>query len=209
MKTRIRRKDTRYLTLLPGPIRRKQTGSRRYITGDRSATIDTLGFMQTHQLYQLGRTLIDAAQRAQGATETGMSPSEFLILRDLFLNGPSSISEVVARTDLAQSRVSICIKNHVKRGWVTTSTDAADGRKTIAQVTDRVKTEGMKRRNRSAEDALAPLLAGASAKERTAIVTALERLYALAVDARDETLKPQHLGRSTQPRAPSSRRAQQ
>ncbi len=154
--------------------------------------------MQTHQLYQLGRTMIDAAQRAQGATETGMSPSEFLVLRDLFLNGPSSISEVVARTDLAQSRVSICIQNHVRRGWVTTGTDAADGRKTIARVTDRVKTEGMKRRNRSAEDALAPLLAGASAKERAAIGTALERLYELAVDARDETLKPEHLGTSGQ-----------
>ena len=68
------------------------------------------------QLYQLGRTLIDAAQRAQGATETGISPRESLVLRDLFLNGPSSIGEIVARTDLAQSRVSICIKNHVRRG---------------------------------------------------------------------------------------------
>ena len=157
--------------------------------------------MQTYQLYQLGRTLIDAAQRAQRATETGMSPSEFLVLRDLFLNGPSSISEIVARTDLAQSRVSICIKNHVKRGWVTTGTDETDGRKTIAQVTERVRIEGMKRRNRSAEDALAPLLARASPKERAAISTALERLYELAVDARDETLKPEHVRTSGQPRA--------
>jgi DNA-binding MarR family transcriptional regulator len=156
--------------------------------------------VQTYQLYQLGRTLIDAAQRAQGATETGMSAGEFLVLRDLFINGPSSISEVVARTDLAQSRVSICIKSHVNRGWVTTSTDQADGRKTIAQVTERVKTEGMKRRNRNARDALAPLLAGASPEERASIATALQRLYELAVAARDETLKPEHLETSTQPR---------
>lgn len=85
--------------------------------------------------------LIDAAQRAQGATETGMSASELLVLRDLFFNGASSISEIVARTDLEQSRLSICIQNHVKRGWVATTTDEADGRETIAQVTDRVKTE--------------------------------------------------------------------
>jgi DNA-binding MarR family transcriptional regulator len=157
--------------------------------------------METHQLYQLGRTLIDAAQRAQGASETGMSPSEFLVLRDLFINGPSSISEIVARTELAQSRVSICIQNHVKRGWVTTTTDQADGRRTIAQVTNRVKSEGMKRRNRNAQDALAPLLDGASAKDRESISTALQRLYELAVDAKDETLKPQHVGGSNQLRS--------
>jgi DNA-binding MarR family transcriptional regulator len=165
--------------------------------------------MQTHQLYQLGRTLIDAAQRAQGATETGMSASEFLVLRDLFINGPSSISEIVARTDLAQSRVSICIQNHVKRGWVATSADQADGRKTIAEVTARVKSEGMKRRNRNAQDALVPLLVGASPEERASITTALQRLYELAVDARDETLKPQHLGTSSQPGTRRLRRSQQ
>jgi DNA-binding MarR family transcriptional regulator len=149
--------------------------------------------MQTHQLYQLGRALIDAAQRAQGATETGMSPSEFLVLRDLFINGPSSVTEIVARTDLAQSRVSICIQHHVKRGWVATGADTADGRKTIAQVTDRVRTEGMRRRNLNAQEALAPLLAGASRKERANIIAALERLYELGVDAKDETLRPEHL----------------
>ena len=160
--------------------------------------MDKLCFVQTHQLYQLGRTLIDAAQRAQGAFETGMSASEFLVLRDLFLNGPSSVSEIVDRTDLAQSRVSICIKNHVNRGWVTTRTDASDGRKTIAEVTDRVKTEGMRRRTQSAQDALAPLLAGCSEQERHALTEALGRLYELAVDQGDETLKPGHLeGRPT------------
>jgi DNA-binding MarR family transcriptional regulator len=169
--------------------------------------MDNVTFMQAHQLYQLGRTLIDAAQRAQGATEAGMSPSEFLVLRDLFLNGPSSVSEVVSRTDLAQSRVSICIKNHVKRGWVTTGTDEADGRKTIARVTDRVRTEGMKRRNQDAQDSLAPLLAGASPKDRATIAAALERLYELAVDARDETLKPEHVGTTGQPRAGRGSRA--
>ena len=114
--------------------------------------------MQMHQLYKLGRTLIDAAQRAQGATETGMSASEFVVLRDLFLNGQSSVSEIVSRTDIAQSRVSICIKQLAERGWVLTSTDPADGRKTLATVTERVKDEGARRRAMNAQDALAPLL---------------------------------------------------
>ena len=153
--------------------------------------------MQTHQLYQLGRTLIDAAQRAQGATDHGMTPSEFLVLRDLFLNGQSSVSEIVSRTDLAQSRVSFCVKRLEGRGWVQTSSDPADGRKTLAQVTDRVETEGMRRRTLDAQDALAPLLSGCSARERNAITRALERLYELAVDTSDEALKPEHLRRSS------------
>ena len=140
-----------------------------------------------------GRTLIDAAQRAQGATETGMSASEFVVLRDLFVNGQSSISEIIARTDIAQSRVSVCIKQLVARGWVLTTTDPADGRKTLASVTERVEDEGA-RRAMNAQDALAPLLAQCPIKERRAITDALERLYELAVDAGDETLTPRHMG---------------
>jgi DNA-binding MarR family transcriptional regulator len=150
--------------------------------------------MQMHQLYKLGRTLIDAAQRAQGATETGMSASEFVVLRDLFLNGQSSISEIVDRTDIAQSRVSVCIKQLAARGWVLTTTDPTDGRKTLASVTERVKEEGAHRRAMNAQDALAPLLTKCSAEERRTITDVLERLYELAVDAGDETLTPQHMG---------------
>jgi DNA-binding MarR family transcriptional regulator len=149
--------------------------------------------MQMHQLYKLGRTMIDAAQRAQGANETGMSPSEFLVLRDLFFNGESSVSEIVSRTDLAQSRVSICIQALIKRGWATTRTDPADGRKTLARVTGHVKEEGLRRRTQDADDALAPLLAGCAPAEREAIARALERLYELAVDSGDDTLKLKHL----------------
>ena len=148
--------------------------------------------MQMHQLYKLGRTLIDAAQRAQGATETGMSASEFVVLRDLFLNGQSSISQIVVRTDIAQSRVSTCIKQLVQRGWVLTTSDPTDGRKTLASVTERVKDEGARRRAMNAQDALGPLLTKCSAKERHAITNALERLYELAVDASDESLKQRH-----------------
>jgi DNA-binding MarR family transcriptional regulator len=147
-----------------------------------------------HQLYQLGRTLIDAAQRAQGASEHRMTPSEFLVLRDLFLNGQSSVSEIVSRTDIAQSRVSICIQHLAKRGWVVTSADPSDGRKTLARVTERVKDEGARRRLMSAQDALAPLLTRCSPKDREAITQALERLYELAVDAGDETINPRHMG---------------
>ena len=152
--------------------------------------------MQMHHLYKLGRTLIDAAQRAQGATEASISPSELVVLRDLFVNGQSSISDIVARTDIAQSRISICIKQLAERGWVLTTTDPTDGRKTLASVTERVKDEGAGGHAMNAPDALAPLLTKCSAEERHAITDALERLYELAVDPGDETLKPRHFGTS-------------
>jgi DNA-binding MarR family transcriptional regulator len=155
--------------------------------------MDNIRCVEMHQLYKLGRTLIDAAQRAQGATETGMSPSEFLVLRDLFLNGESSIREVVSRTELAQSRVSMCVQSLVSRGWVATDADPADGRKTLARVTQRVEIEGMRRRTQDADDALHPLLAGCTPEERDTISRALERLYELAAGAGDETLKLRHL----------------
>lgn len=146
--------------------------------------------MQAHQLYQVGRTLIEASRRAQGADQQGMSPSESLVLRDLLSHGQSSVSEIVARADIAQSRVSVCIQSLVKRGWVLTTADTADGRKTLARVSGRVQKEGKKRRAVEAKDALAPLLANCSPKERKAITRALGRLYALAVDTNDEEARP-------------------
>ncbi len=122
-----------------------------------------------------------------------MSASEFVVLCDLFLNGQSSISEIVARNDIAQSRVSFCIKQLVERGWVLTTTDPADGRKTLARVTERVEIEGMRRRTQDAQDALAPLLAGCSPTEREAITGALQKIYQLVVDAGNETLQLRHL----------------
>jgi DNA-binding MarR family transcriptional regulator len=116
-----------------------------------------------------------------GGHEIDISPSEFLVLRDLFQNGKSSISETVARTGLAQSRVSTCAKVLGDRGLVTTSSDPADGRRTLVEVTEVVRVEGRRRRERSAVDALGAALAGAGADEQASLVAALERLHGLLV----------------------------
>ena len=137
--------------------------------------------MQMHQLYQLGRTLIDAAQRAQGVHEHGMSQSEFLVLRDLFMNGRSSITETVNRTGLAQSKVSSSVAKLRDRGWVATATDPVDGRKTLAAVTEAVKLQGDRRRAQSATRALDTVLADAEPAERAQLAAALERLHELLV----------------------------
>lgn len=132
-------------------------------------------------LYQLGRRLTEIGFLGMGGHEIDISPSEFLVLRDLFLNGKSSISETVARTGLAQSRVSTCAQTLRERSLVTTSSDPEDGRRTLVEVTDVVRDEGRRRRERSAVDALGAALAETDADEQALLVAALERLYRLLV----------------------------
>src|SRR5262249_1280131 len=62
--------------------------------------------MEMSDLYQLGRRLAEIALADMGAGELDLTPGEFLVLQDLFLNGQSAIGDIAARTGLAQSRVS-------------------------------------------------------------------------------------------------------
>jgi MarR family 2-MHQ and catechol resistance regulon transcriptional repressor len=135
--------------------------------------------MEMTDLYQLGRRLADIAYRGMGGSELDLTPSEFLVLRDLFMNGRSSIGDSVARTGLAQSKVSASVAKLRDRGWVQTTPDPADGRKTLAAVTADVQREGNRRRARS--DALDLVLVDAKPGERKQLAKALERLHQLLV----------------------------
>jgi DNA-binding MarR family transcriptional regulator len=137
--------------------------------------------VELSDLYQLGRRLTELAYRGMGGSELDLTPSEFLVLRDLFMNGQSSITETVNRTGLAQSKVSSSVAKLRDRGWVTTSPDAGDGRKTLAAVTEQVKAQGDRRRARDAEDALDVVLGDAEPDERAQLAAALERLHQLLV----------------------------
>lgn len=135
-------------------------------------------------LYQLGRRLTELAYQGMGGSELDLTPSEFLVLRDLFMNGQSSITDTVNRTGLAQSKVSSSVAKFRDRGWIKTSPDPRDGRKTLAEVTETVKLEGDRRRARGARDALDVVLAGAEPAERRQLAGALERLDELLVTDR-------------------------
>lgn len=135
--------------------------------------------MQMSQLYQLGRRLSELALDGMGAGELDLTPSEFLVLQDLFMNGDSSISDTVARTGLAQSRVSTSVARFADRGWVTTAADPADRRRTIVHVTDTVRRSGERRRASGSTDTLATALPGITTTERRQLERALQRLYEL------------------------------
>jgi DNA-binding MarR family transcriptional regulator len=145
--------------------------------------------MEMSDLYQLGRRLTELAYQGMGGSELDLTPSEFLVLRDLFMNGQSSITDTVNRTGLAQSKVSTSVAKLRDRGWVSTSPDPRDGRKTLAAVTSTVKLEGDRRRARSAHDALDVVLADADPAERQQLAGAVERLHELLVPSRTDELR--------------------
>lgn len=97
------------------------------------------------------------------------------------MNGEGSISQTVARTGLAQSRVSSSVAAFTKRGWMTTRPDPDDGRRTLVRVTDRVRRLGDQRRAGGAGTALTEALADLPARERQTLLRSLERLHELLV----------------------------
>jgi MarR family 2-MHQ and catechol resistance regulon transcriptional repressor len=137
--------------------------------------------MEMSDLYRLGRCLAEIALTDMGAGELDLTPGEFLVLQDLFLNGRSAIGDIAARTGLAQSRVSTSVRSFIERGWGITSADPADGRKTLADLTDQVRAAGARRREARAEGRLATALAAVDPAERDALIASLDRLYQLLV----------------------------
>src|SRR5262249_32508299 len=138
--------------------------------------------MEMSELYQLGRRLTELGYEGMGGGQLEISPSEFLVLRDLYVNGESSISQTVKRTGLAQSRVSTSVANQRELGWVETGPDSHDGRKTLARVTKQMRIEGDRRRSQSATAALDKVLADAKPSERAQLAKSLQRLHELLVE---------------------------
>ena len=132
-------------------------------------------------LYQLGRRLAEIALADMGAGELDLTPGEFLVLQDLFLNGRSAIGDIAARTGLAQSRVSTSVRSFIQRGWAITSGDPADGRKTLVDLNEQVRAAGARRRESRAEGSLATALAAVGPTERDALIASLDRLHQLLV----------------------------
>lgn len=86
----------------------------------------------------------DAADDQDGedeAVEAGGAAAELGGKDEDEENGQSSISDTVTRTGLAQSKVSTSVAKLRDRGWVQTSPDSQDGRKTLAEVTKSVQLD--------------------------------------------------------------------
>jgi|HubBroStandDraft_1064217.scaffolds.fasta_scaffold137319_2 MarR family len=91
--------------------------------------------MEALDLIMLGRRLVKIGEEAmRGSKNPGMPTGASVVLRDVFANPDSSITDITARTGLPQSYVSECIAKLRDGGIVDTTVDPADRRRTLARV---------------------------------------------------------------------------
>lgn len=128
--------------------------ARACIVADRSLKMST-EFVDALDLIILGRHLVkigeDAIRGSHGTTPpTGVS----LVLRDVFANPGSSITEVTDRTGLPQSYVSESIARLRKQGILETCTDTSDRRRTLTSVSEKHARNVAQKANVPVEQAL-------------------------------------------------------
>jgi DNA-binding MarR family transcriptional regulator len=100
--------------------------------------------MLGRQLTKIGEEVMRGASTAgsstAGSSTAGRPDAPFmptgpsLVLRDVFANPGSSITDITARTGLPQSYVSESVARLRGQGIVETSADPADGRRTLVRV---------------------------------------------------------------------------
>jgi DNA-binding MarR family transcriptional regulator len=134
--------------------------------------------VDVRDLIWLGQRLAEAGRADIRERAPGVPTAELIVMYDLLDNGPSTITELSARTGYAQSRVSTSVYGLRDRGWVKTRSDPGDGRRTIADLSDEIRAHASRIQTRSAEDeVLEPLLAGVPKGRREAIIAALQDLH--------------------------------
>lgn len=83
----------------------------------------------------LGRQLVKIGEEAmRGGHAPPLPPGHALVLRDVLTHPDSPITDITARTGLAQSIVSKAIARFRADGVVQIGSDPADGRRTLARV---------------------------------------------------------------------------
>ena len=93
--------------------------------------------MDALDLILLGRHLVKIGEEAlRGASAEALPRGRSLVLRDVFANPDSAISDITARTGLPQSYVSESVATLRDQGVITVTTDSADRRRTLARISE-------------------------------------------------------------------------
>ena len=86
------------------------------------------GGVDALELIQLGRQLTKIGEESlRGSSMPALPNGPSLVLKDVFANRASSISEIAARTALPQSYVSDSVASLQRQGFVETRTDKSLG----------------------------------------------------------------------------------
>jgi DNA-binding MarR family transcriptional regulator len=96
--------------------------------------------MDALDLIVLGRHLVKIGEEAlRGGSAQTLPSGRSLVLRDVFANPESSISEITTRTGLPQSYVSELVATLRDQGVIEVLTDPADRRRTLARVSQKLR----------------------------------------------------------------------
>jgi DNA-binding MarR family transcriptional regulator len=91
--------------------------------------------MDALELVMLGRRLAKIGEEAmRGGQVPPLPAGHVLVLRDVLAHPGSSVTDIAARTGLAQSIVSKAIARFQDQGMVEVEADPGDGRRTLASV---------------------------------------------------------------------------
>ena len=135
--------------------------------------------MDATQLVMLGRQLVKIGQEAlRGGQAPPLPAGRALVLRDVVAHPGSSITDITARTGLAQSIVSKAIARFQDQDMVQVEADPADGRRTLARVTPGHLREVRRKGAVPVDAALAAALGEADPAAVAKIVSSLEALAA-------------------------------
>jgi DNA-binding MarR family transcriptional regulator len=115
--------------------------------------------MDALDLIVLGRRLVKIGEEAlRGSSAETLSSGRSLVLRDVFANPESSISEITTRTRLPQSYVSESVATLRDQGVIEVLTDPADRRRTLARVSQKLRQNVASRGRVSVDQALTDAL---------------------------------------------------
>jgi DNA-binding MarR family transcriptional regulator len=129
------------------------------------------------ELIMLGRKLTKIGEEAMRAGQAPPLPAgHALVLRDVLAHPGSSITDITARTGLAQSIVSKAIARFQDQGIVEVEADLADGRRTLARVTTSHLGEVRRKGAVPADGMLAAALGEADPAAVAEIISGLEAL---------------------------------
>ncbi len=93
--------------------------------------------MTGNELYRLGRRLMAIARQAMADPDDPAVPAgETAVIDDVLDRPDSAVQDITARTGFAQSYVSATVARLRDKGWVETSVDPADRRRTLVRLPD-------------------------------------------------------------------------
>ena len=136
--------------------------------------------MNVGDLYYVARRLKALAEQALGAAPGQIDRVPLyqqLVLGDVLASPGSTIVEITERQSMAQSMVSKAVATLRDQGLLDTETDPADRRRVRVMPSRRLAQWAQGHLHPDAEEALAPLIAGLSARDRSCVLRAVALLH--------------------------------